>query len=442
MHFVTAQLFRSILLCLTASIFVGCFEEELILPGKREAVLVQTPSFGVNEERNTIPPDTGQPVNIASSGHPGISSGHDGGHLMLDLPLRTIWSASLESADSELNQLPQPVIAGGRLFAIGGGGRLTAFDLENGKRLWSAELNPEDKDIYPGIVGAVAASEIVAAAHASRNTLSLFEAETGALIWEVSHDEVLQGGPTLVGSELVAVSDIDGRIFVYRLADGELFWQRAGLPVNTVIYGASSPAFKGNELVIAGVGGEIAVHLIQTGDLLWADSLASLLPNTPLQRLGDILAHPVHDGKQVYVISQSGRFGAFDAQSGYLLWEHPFAGSQMPWIAGDSLYLVTLTGRLISVRLSDGAIIWVSELKGALPEGKVVGNNAPVYLGPIVASGQVHLLSGKGRIYSFDVLTGNAVGSASISGQFTTPPTAVSNNFVTLSTGGKLSVMR
>jgi len=84
----------------------------------------------------------------------------------------------------------------------------------------------------------------------------------------------------------------------------------------------------------------------------------------------------------------------------------------------------------------------VSELKGALPEGKVVSNNAPVYLGPIVASDQVHLLSGEGHIYSFDVLTGNAVGSASISGQFTTPPTAVSNSFVTLSTGGKLSVMR
>lgn len=442
MRFVSARLLRGVFLCLMASLLVGCFEGELILPGEREDVLVQTRSFGVNEKGPSTPPDTGQPVNISSSGHPGISSGHDGGHLTLDLPLRTIWSASLETADNELNRLPQPVIAGGRLFALGGGGRLTAFNLENGKRLWSVELNPEDKDIYPGIVGAVAASEIVVAAHASRNTLSLFEAETGALIWEVPHDEVLQGGPTLIGNELVAVSDMDGRMFVYRLADGGLFWQRAGLPVNTVIYGASSPAFNGNELVIAGVGGEIAVHRIQTGNLLWADSLASLLPNTPLQSLGDILAHPIHDGKQVYVISQSGRFGAFDAQSGYLLWEHPFAGSQMPWIAGDSLYLVTLTGRLISVRLSDGAIKWVSILKGALPEGKVVSNNAPVYLGPIVASGQVHLLSGKGRIYSFDVLNGNAVGSANISGQFTTPPTAVSNSFVTLSTGGKLSVMR
>ncbi len=442
MRFVTARPFRSVLLYLTTSFLVGCFEGELILPGEREAVLVQKPSFGVDEKGNTTPPNTGQPVNIGSSGHPGISSGHDGGHLTLDLPLRTIWSASLEPADSELNRLPQPVIAGGRLFALGGGGRLTAFNLENGKRLWSAELNSEDKDIYPGIVGAVAASETVVGAHASRNTLSVFEAETGALIWEVRHDQVLQGGPTLIDSQLMAVSDIDGRIFVYRLVNGELLWQRAGLPVNTVIYGASSPAFKGNELVIAGVGGEIAVYRIQTGNLLWADSLASLLPNTPLQSLGDILAHPVHDGKQVYVISQSGRFGAFDARSGYLLWEHPFAGSQMPWIAGDSLYLVTLTGRLISVRLSDGAILWVSELKGALPEGKVVSNNAPIYLGPIVASGKVHLLSGKGRIYSFDVLTGKAVDSASISGQFTTPPTAVSNSFVTLSTGGKLSVMR
>ena len=52
------------------------------------------------------------------------------------------------------------------------------------------------------------------------------------------------------------------------------------------------------------------------GDLFWADSLASFNPRTPLQELGDVRAHPVHDGKLIFVMSQSGRMAAYQAASG------------------------------------------------------------------------------------------------------------------------------
>ncbi len=442
MRCISARLTGFMLLGLSAVHLGACSESELILPGEREAILSQTQSFAVNPDSAASPAILGAPTENLASGHPGISSGHNGAHLSLNLPLRKLWSAKIESVDNNLNQLPQPVIAGGRVLALGGDGVLNAFDLETGSRLWSAELNPDEQNIYPGIAGGVAASDTIVAAHISRNSLSVMDIATGALLWDVTHDMALRGGPTIIGTELIAVTDMDGRVFVYQLADGTLFWQRTGLPVNTIIYGATSPAFNANELVLAGAGGEVSVHQIQTGDILWTDTLASLLPNTPLESLGDILAHPVHDGRQVYVISQAGRFAAFDAQSGFMAWEHPFAGSQLPWIAGDSVYLVTLTGRLVSLRLSDGMIRWVSKLKGALPEGKAVSDDGPIYLGPIVASGQVLLLSQNGQISRFDAMNGNALGSTSIGGSFDTPPTAASGYFVTLSSSGNLTVMR
>jgi len=97
---------------------------------------------------------------------------------------------------------------------------------------------------------------------------------------------------------------------------------------------------------------------------------------------------------------------------------------------------------LVSLRLSDGMIRWVSKLEGALPEGKAVSDDGPIYLGPIVASGQVLLLSQNGQISRFDAMNGNALGSTSIGGSFDTPPTAASGYFVTLSSSGNLTVMR
>ena len=77
------------------------------------------------------------------------------------------------------------------------------------------------------------------------------------------------------------------------------------------------------------------------GKLIWADSLATLAPRTPLEELGDILANPVHDGDAVYVVSQSGILGAFDSLTGIQLWEQPISSVQMPWVAGESLFVLT-----------------------------------------------------------------------------------------------------
>ena len=203
------------------------------------------------------------------------------------------------------------------------------------------------------------------AVHASRSSLSLLDSKDGAELWKIEHDSPLAGGPTFIGDAGVVVTDIDGYVFVYRLSDGALAWQSVGLPVDTVVFGAPSPAVNGGELVLAGAGGEIAIHRVDNGQLLWADSLASLSPITPLQELGDVLAHPIHEGEIIYVISQSGLLSAYEAKTGFQILGTSLAGVQMPWIAGDSIFVLSVEGHLVSLRKSDGAVRWITALDGS-----------------------------------------------------------------------------
>ena len=143
MRCISARLTGVMLLGLSAVCLSACSESELILPGERESVLFQTQSFVVNADRSASQAMLGTPVNNPASGHPGVSSGHDGGHLSLELPLRKLWSVSIKSVDNNLNQLSQPVIAAGRVVALGGDGVLNAFELETGSRLWTVEFNPD-----------------------------------------------------------------------------------------------------------------------------------------------------------------------------------------------------------------------------------------------------------------------------------------------------------
>ena len=64
-----------------------------------------------------------------------------------------------------------------------------------------------------------------------------------------------------------------------------------------------------------------------------------------------------------------------------LIWDQPIGGIEMPWVAGKSLFLQTIDGRLYALRRSDGAVRWVADLPGALPKGVVASKTFRVMSG-------------------------------------------------------------
>ena len=257
----------------------------------------------------------------------------------------------------------------------------------------------------------------------------------------LSHEQPLRGGPTITDENTAIVTDIDGRIFVYRMNDGELLWQRAGLPSNTVIFGVPSPAASKDRIVIAGAAGEVAVHDSVSGNLVWADSLASFNPRTPLEELGDVRAHPVIRDSAVIIISQSGRMVSYQLNSGFPIWEKSVGGIEMPWLAGDTVFVLTLDGRLYALRDSDGAARWVAELDGALPLGEIASNDVPRYVGPIVGDNIAYVLSSAGQMMAFDVETGVEVSRQSLGGSLTTPPQVGQGVMAILLNSGQLQIL-
>ena len=432
----------AMLLCVAVLGLGACSERELILKGEREAVLLQVSTLEVDNAAAAEFGAVGPAIENEDAGQAGLSSGHAGGHLSLATSLKRSWRARVVGPDDAVISLPQPMIAGGHVYALGADALLSAFDLEAGELVWQYQVNVPNAGLFPGKAGGIAANAEVVAVHAARDSLSLLDAKNGAELWRVSHDSPLAGGPTLIDGAGVVVTDIDGYVFVYRLIDGALIWQSVGLPVDTVVFGAPSPAVDGGELVLAGAGGEIALHRVDNGDLLWADSLASLSPVTPLQELGDVLAHPIHDGEQIYVISQSGLLSAYEARTGFQVWEHSVAGVQMPWLAGDSLFVLSVEGHIISLRKSDGAIRWITALDGSGPLGESKPGTVTEYFGPVVASGIVYVLSENGKLVSLNADTGAIISSQALGGTIDTAPQIAKSSLIYMTRSGQLTVMR
>ena len=417
----------------------GCSEPELVLPGERIAVTQQVEHLSANQQAMAEGAGLSAPLTTLTASHPGLNAGHAGGHLALDLPLEERWDVEIGTGGDEFVELAVPVVGAGHVFAVSASGEVSAIEIETGNLSWRVSIEDFEDDVIPGIAGGLAISGSTVFVHGGGHNLAALSVEDGSVIWSQRFQLPLRGGPTVYAKKALAVTDIDANLFMLRIDNGSVLWDRAGLPSGTIVYGAPSPAIYDNQIAVAAHGGELSLLDADNGDVIWSDNLATFNPRTPLQGLGDIRAHPVHDGGLVFAVSQSGRTAAFAVRSGLLLWELPIGGIEMPWVAGDSVFIVTLDGRLYAIRRNDGAIRWVAELPGALPIGAVAAEDIPRYVGPVVAAGKVIIVAEDGNILLFNADTGALEDEADVGGRIVTAPQLAAGMMFVLDNSGTLT---
>lgn len=409
---VGCQLKLYILNLLSISLFAflvllsACSKTELILDGERISVVPISSNIVSDPAAFAEGAGLTDAVIKPNAGHPGVTAGHTGGNVYAEFPFIKSWRSFIGGEGNDLTDLAQPVVYNGKVFTVAPNGIVTAFDTKSGKTVWRVSIEDFSDDPLPGIAGGLAVGNDKLFVHAGGQNITALSTKTGSTIWSNSLRLPVRGGPTVIGTETIVITNLDGNVFAYKQSDGLSLWEHAGLPVSTVVYGAPSPAFADGQIVVAGNGGDISLLEIDSGQIIWSDSLAAVNLRTPLQSLGDIRAHPVHDGGLVFVVSQAGQIAAFNSRTGLLVWDQPIGGIEMPWLAGKTLFLVTIEGRLYALRRSDGVVRWVVDLPGALPEGAVAAEDIPRYVGPIVVNGEAMVISQSGTVFSFDANTG------------------------------------
>ena len=429
----------TMLVCCGVFGMAGCSEPELVLPGERIAVTQQVEHLSANQQAMAEGAGLSAPLTTLTASHPGLNAGHAGGHLALDLPLDERWDVEIGTGGDEFVELAVPVVGAGHVFAVSASGEVSAIEIETGNLSWRVSIEDFEDDVIPGIAGGLAISGSTVFVHGGGHNLAALSVEDGSVIWSQRFQLPLRGGPTVYAKKALAVTDTDANLFMLRIDNGLVLWDRAGLPSGTIVYGAPSPAIYDNQIAVAAHGGELSLLDADNGDVIWSDNLATFNPRTPLQGLGDIRAHPVHDGGLVFAVSQSGRTAAFAVRSGLLLWELPIGGIEMPWVAGDSVFIVTLDGRLYAIRRNDGAIRWVAELPGALPIGAVAAEDIPRYVGPVVAAGKAIIVAEDGDILLFNADTGALEDEADVGGRIVTAPQLAAGMMFVLDNSGTLT---
>ncbi len=360
-------------------------------------------------------------------------------HLALDGGLKKVWSTNLGVGASRYSRvLAQPVVAGGRIFAMDGNDVVTAFDAVSGKRLWENDVKPttERDRAYGGGVAVGGDRLFVATGYGQVVAL---ETATGKEVWRQPVAAPLRGPPTVAEGRVFVVT-VENELNALSAADGHRLWSHNGIPETAGLLGGASPAVDGDIVVAPYSSGEIFALRVDNGRPVWTDNLSSARRLGALSSLADIRGRPVIDHGRVFAVSHAGRMVAIDLRTGDRVWEQDIGGTNGAWVAGDYLYVLANDTTVVCLLRQDGKVRWTRQLPRYEDEQR---KKDPIrWAGPILAGDRLVVIASTGEALSISPYTGKPLGRIEFPDGVFIDPVVANNTLYVVTDNADLIALR
>ena len=409
------------------------------LLGERVAILTSESTVEVDPalaDVAVVLPDAA--VNESWS-QPGGNAAKAMGRPALDANPGVIWSEKIAGASKESRLAAAPVIAGGRLYAMGTDARISAFDAATGSRLWSMQFGEGGKNKASLFGGGVSIEDGVLYATNGLGDVGALKAADGAVIWQKRLSGPLRGSPSVANGNIFVMSQ-DNQLFALKAADGNVEWSEAAAVQLAGVFGVAAPSIAQGTVVAGFSSGDLNAYRYENGRTLWQDTLSRTSINTSVGTLSDIDADPVIDQGRVFAIGQGGRMVSLELVTGQRLWELNIAGISRPWVAGEWLFVVTDEAKLLCIARATGKVRWVTTLQRYK---KAKSKNGPItWSGPTLGGDALFLASSEGQLVRVGVLDGKVQASRKIGAPVFLSPVIANKTLYVLDNSGKITALR
>lgn len=409
------------------------------LPGKRVSVLAVEQKLKVDKSLGTA--NVVVPAALTNADWPQIggNSTHNLGNPALSSELHQVWAVEAgEGPQSHLLYVGTPIVADGKVFVLDTQAEVTALDAKTGGQIWRVRISPEDARTDT-IGGGLAFGGGRLYASGGYPEIMAMDPSNGGMIWRRQLTAPPRSAVTYA-NEKIFVTTLDNQAQVMNAADGTTAWSHAGLPQSEGVLGQAAPAVDSTISVVPYSSGEIFALRNETGRITWQDNLVSIRHTNALWSLTDISTPPVIDHGTVYSISEGGRLVAIDERSGARLWQVEIGSNNMPWTAGDFVYVLDNNNELICIQREKGGIRWIAQLQTHEDMEK---RKHPVYWqGPVMAGGRLFLTNSMGQIVEASPEDGRVISTTAASDDIMVPPVVADGALYILTNDGVLAAYR
>lgn len=335
-----------------------------------------------------------------------------------------IWSASAGSgSDGELLGLA-PAVNGNRVFAASSGGRVSAWSVNNGRRIWIT-----DTDVHIG--GGPGVGNNVVAVGSTNGVIVALSANNGHRLWTVNVNSSVLTSPA-VADGVVVVRTGDGRLIGLSAEDGHQLWRLSRDVPRLSLRGAAAPVIR-RDTVFAGFddGSLLAVKL-HAGRVVWEQTVAVAGGGNDLQRMTDLDGEPVIQYGFVYAVTYQGKLAALTSGSGESLWKIDLSSYNGVSYGDRQLYVSDQKSIVHAINAASGSTVWDNSKMKARALTRPTPFHGTVAMGDL--DGYVHFLSQQ---------TGKIVARVRAdSAAITAAPVVANDTLLVLSDDGELTAYR
>jgi outer membrane protein assembly factor BamB len=306
-----------------------------------------------------------------------------------------VWAARIgKGVDAHYLKLP-PLVDGQRVYSASRKGKLAAYAIDNGERVWKADLKAI-VNAGPGEAGDLLLfggnAQVIAVAKSD-----------GAVRWQAPVSSEVLAPPVRAGDRII-VRTVDGAVVALSADDGSRLWQyRQEEPLLT-LRGNSAPVVVGDIVMVGFDNGQLVALNGRNGRQIWDTTITVPRGRTDLERMVDIDARLAVGGRVVFADSYQGKIAAVAADTGRMLWSRDISSYSGLALADGNLYTIDDNGDVWALSAQSGGTLWKQtalhrrELSAPTVQGKylVVGDLAG-YLhwisredGHLVARTRVH----------------------------------------------------
>ena len=296
--------------------------------------------------------------------------------------IKKVWRQSIGSSDDVYQPTLHPAVGDGVVYAASNKGRISAWPVVKGKRLWRTDLDLS-------LSGGVGLGAGLVAVGTAKGELIALEAETGEERWRTTLSSEILSAPAAQGDLLVAQTQ-DGKVYGLSVATGEELWRyTVEVPVLS-LRGTAGPLVTPRMVITGFANGKLVALNAATGTLLWEAKLATGEGKSELERMVDVNS-PIMGSEVVYATSYQGRAGAFSRGTGRELWAQDSSSYHPPAYGSGRLFVADTEGQVLRLRSSGGRAEWTNTdlLRRGLTPPLAVGNFVMV----ADSEGYLHALS-------------------------------------------------
>ncbi len=389
-----------------------------ILPGERVSI---RPQEQLQIENRAVSISLGAAVSNAAWLQQNFGPDRVAPHLALSASPALRWSADIGRGNTDRSRITStPVIAGGVVYTLDAAGQVQASATDSGAALWRADITPLGENSgAEGFGGGLALEGSSLYVTTGFGELLSINTGNGAINWRYGFPAPLRGGPT-VSAGRVFVMGANDVAYAIDGARGKLSWSQAGpASAGPVTMGGSSPAVRGNNVVLPFSSGR-SMGVSTSGQLRWSSDVNQARLSNVRASIGGFPGAPVISGGRIFMANAGGESAALRAGNGAEVWALPVGATGTAAVIGGAVFSVSDTSQLLRIDAATGRVIWAVQLPEFENPEKRRGFIA--HFGPVVAGGQVIVAGTDGRLRFFDPVSGAAGYSVALPGGAASAP--------------------